>query len=159
MSIFSMHDEVISEYSNYVQSFLNFKDSKIKQLIDTALIEKKALWPDALIQVNPNYEPAGSLETCVIEDNLHSDIPVIFRDKTKKPIVLYKHQREAIRKAQDNRSYVVTTGTGSGKSLTYLIPIFNSILNGDQSRKVRAIIVYPMNALVNSQYSTPYVIG
>lgn len=149
-----MHDKVISEYSNYVQSFLNFKDSKIKQLVNSSLIEKKALWPDALIQVNPNYEPAGSLNTCVHEENLHPEIPLIFRDKDKNPITLYKHQREAIKKANENRSYVVTTGTGSGKSLTYLIPIFNSILKGERAPKVRAIIVYPMNALVNSQYST-----
>ena len=149
-----MHDEVISEYSNYVQSFLNFKDSRIKKLVNSSLIEKKALWPDALIQVNPNYEPAGSLDICATEEKLHPDIPIIFRDRDKKSIILYQHQREAIKKANENRSYVVTTGTGSGKSLTYLIPIFNSILKEDQTPKVRAIIVYPMNALVNSQFST-----
>lgn len=149
-----MHDEVISEYSNYVQSFLNFKDEKIKKLVQTSLIKNRVLWPDALIQVNPNYEPAELLEKCASELNLHPEIPKIFRDQRKNSIILHQHQKEAIIKANNNRSFVVTTGTGSGKSLTYLIPIINSILKGDLSRKVRAIIVYPMNALVNSQYAT-----
>lgn len=47
----------------------------------------------------------------------------------------------------------MTSGTGSGKSLTYLIPIYDAVLKSNPSDpKVRAIIVYPMNALVNSQF-------
>ncbi len=47
----------------------------------------------------------------------------------------------------------MTTGTGSGKSLTYLVPIYDHILrNQPEKSGVRAIIVYPMNALINSQW-------
>ena len=47
----------------------------------------------------------------------------------------------------------MTTGTGSGKSLTYLVPIYDHILRNQPEKKgVRAIIVYPMNALINSQF-------
>ncbi len=46
----------------------------------------------------------------------------------------------------------MTTGTGSGKSLTYLFPIYDHILRTEPERhQVRAIIVYPMNAPLNSQ--------
>src|SRR5271157_954805 len=46
-----------------------------------------------------------------------------------------------------------STGTGSGKSLTYLIPIVDYVLRTNpEKHKVRAILVYPMNALINSQY-------
>ena len=46
----------------------------------------------------------------------------------------------------------MTTGTGSGKSLTYLIPIYDHILRTHpEKHQVRAIIIYPMNALINSQ--------
>ena len=55
--------------------------------------------------------------------------------------------------AQKGEPYVVTTGTGSGKSLTYLVPIYDHILrNQPEKPGVRAIIVYPMNALINSQW-------
>lgn len=48
----------------------------------------------------------------------------------------------------------MTSGTGSGKSLAYLIPIFDAVLKTNPTGpKVRAIIVYPMNALVNSQFA------
>ena len=49
-------------------------------------------------------------------------------------------------------SYVVTTSTGSGKSLTYLLPIYDAIIRNDPSQhSVRALLIYPMNALINSQ--------
>ena len=60
--------------------------------------------------------------------------------------------RQAIDLAAQARHFVVTTGTGSGKSLSYLIPIIDHVLrNHPQDGQVRAIVVYPMNALINSQ--------
>ena len=47
---------------------------------------------------------------------------------------------------------MLTTGTGSGKSLAYIIPIVNYILNNGSGNGIKAIIVYPMNALANSQF-------
>jgi ATP-dependent helicase YprA (DUF1998 family) len=49
------------------------------------------------------------------------------------------------------RSFVVTSGTGSGKSLTYLGSIFNHLFRFGHGQGVQAILVYPMNALINSQ--------
>ena len=45
-----------------------------------------------------------------------------------------------------------STGTGSGKSLAYIIPIVDQLLRQGSGRGIQAIIVYPMNALANSQY-------
>jgi len=45
----------------------------------------------------------------------------------------------------------VTSGTGSGKSLTYIASIFHQLLGEPQSKGVTAVVVYPMNALINSQ--------
>src|SRR5439155_2051296 len=64
-----------------------------------------------------------------------------------------------IRRGLRREPYVVTTGTGSDKSLTYLLPIYDAIArSGGHPRSnagkagVRAILVYPMNALINSQH-------
>ncbi|WP_460036173.1 DEAD/DEAH box helicase [Methylothermus subterraneus] len=62
---------------------------------------------------------------------------------------MHKHQEEAIRIAQRNQSYVLTTGTGSGKSLSYFIPIVDHVLRNHKPH-VSAIVIYPMNALANS---------
>lgn len=68
---------------------------------------------------------------------------------------LYVHQVRAIRKAVAGRNYVVSTGTGSGKTECFLLPILNDILKEFEKRGpsdgVRAMILYPMNALANDQ--------
>ncbi len=68
------------------------------------------------------------------------------------PFYLYQHQVEAMDHASRRESYVVTSGTGSGKSLTYFLPIIDAFLRHPTARdRVAALVVYPMNALVNSQ--------
>ena len=67
------------------------------------------------------------------------------------PLTLHLHQREAIEVAARRESYVLTTGTGSGKSLAYIVPIVDRVLKRGTGRGVQAIVVYPMNALANSQ--------
>ncbi|MDW8467594.1 MAG: DEAD/DEAH box helicase [Chloroherpetonaceae bacterium] len=65
---------------------------------------------------------------------------------------MYRHQEEAIRKAAAGESFVVTSGTGSGKSLCYFLPIVDSLIRNPRTEeRVAALVVYPMNALVNSQ--------
>ncbi|MBF9052036.1 DEAD/DEAH box helicase [Roseobacter sp. HKCCD9010] len=63
---------------------------------------------------------------------------------------LHTHQEAAIRR-QEN--YLVATGTGSGKTESFLFPLVNDILaQGDLQRPgVRAVLVYPLNALANDQ--------
>ena len=68
---------------------------------------------------------------------------------------LYSHQEKAIRKFNQAKNLVVSTGTGSGKTESFLIPILNSLAeeraNGTLTAGVRAIFIYPMNALANDQ--------
>ena len=67
----------------------------------------------------------------------------------------YSHQEEALKLAQKGNNIVVTTGTGSGKTECFLLPIINHLLeelhSGTLTNAVRAIIIYPMNALANDQ--------
>ncbi len=152
MSIFNLREAVISEYSKYVQSFLSISDERIRTFIEESLLREQVLWPDALIQLNPSFETACSIQDLVEEGRLHPLCAQIFMDDNGKPIRLFRHQQEAIEKALERKHFVVTTGTGSGKTLTYFVPIFNAILFGNPGEaKTQAIIVYPMNALVNSQ--------
>ena len=65
--------------------------------------------------------------------------------------VLEEHVSTNSQAAVINCVFVVTSGTGSGKSLTYIGTIFDRLLKAPQPGKVSAVIVYPMNALINSQ--------
>ncbi|MBX3177717.1 MAG: DEAD/DEAH box helicase [Candidatus Hydrogenedentes bacterium] len=72
----------------------------------------------------------------------------------------YHHQAKAIQKSLlENRSLVITTGTGSGKTECFLLPILGKLAQEahEQGRAfgsmaaTRALVLYPMNALVNDQ--------
>ena len=89
---------------------------------------------------------------------LHSSCAAIFQadkpEATPKPIYLFAHQLEAIATARQKKSFVVTTGTGSGKSLSFFIPIIDRVLKSRDmggGARTSAIVIYPMNALANSQ--------
>jgi hypothetical protein len=63
---------------------------------------------------------------------------------------LYRHQVRAIERLRAGRNVVVSSGTGSGKTLSFLAPILASVIE-DPRPGVHALLLYPMNALVNDQ--------
>jgi ATP-dependent helicase YprA (DUF1998 family)/RNA polymerase subunit RPABC4/transcription elongation factor Spt4 len=152
MNIFDLHNAVISDYSDFVRSFFIIADERIRESVDRSLVEETRLWPDFLLQVSPSYVRSDTVDDLTDRGVLHEETARIFRTAEGNPFRLYQHQVEAIELARNGQSYVVTSGTGSGKTLTYFIPIIDDILRqpptGD---RVAALIVYPMNALVNSQ--------
>lgn len=160
MSVFDLHANLIRDYQRYVQSFLSIADDRIRQFVKTKLLEENVFWPDALLQLNPSYRLAQSVDDLAAAGTLAPATAKIFRTPTGEPIQLYQHQCDAISRASKKQSYVVTSGTGSGKSLTYFIPIFDAILRENtQDHKVWAMVIYPMNALVNSQFESLTELG
>lgn len=151
MDAFTLRQRVLRDYDAYVRSFLTIADERAREHVERRLSEG-VLWPEPLLQLNPAYETGHTVTELVAEGLLHPLCAQIFTDERGRPFRLYAHQEEAVRRYARGEPYVLTTGTGSGKSLTYLIPIIDHILKNQPERhSVRAIIVYPMNALVNSQ--------
>ncbi len=155
MDIFQLRQQIIDQYAVYTRSFLTIRDPDIRTFVDTSLA-KGRLWPDSLVQLSPAYTQASTVANLVEHGTLHPGCGAIFRvpdgDGGLRSLHLYRHQKQAIDLAANDRNYVVTTGTGSGKSLTYMIPVVNHVLRQrPEDGRVRAIIVYPMNALINSQ--------
>ena len=159
MDVFAFRDELIEDYERFSRSFTKIRSEDIKIVVDEAYRNGR-FWPAPIIQLNPNYVPGGSIENLVEDGILSPECAKIFRIKSKddsfgKPLTLHRHQREAIEIASRGESYVLTTGTGSGKSLSYFIPIVDYVLRrkakGNHGNGITAIVVYPMNALCNSQ--------
>ena len=155
MDVFNLRSQLVQDYAAYVRSFINIRDARILGRVDQEL-SQGLVWPDPLIQLNPSFEPGASIDDLVAQGVLHEECRRIFRIKPRpegesKPLRLHRHQEDAIRAAQTGVSYVLTTGTGSGKSLAYIIPIVDHVLKTGSGRGIRAIVVYPMNALANSQ--------
>ncbi|HEX5482649.1 MAG TPA: DEAD/DEAH box helicase [Terriglobia bacterium] len=152
MDVFALREKVVSDYKQYIESFVRIRDERIDGFVQEEL-RKGALWPEAILQLNPAYQPGPTLDDLAAKGSLLPETARFFRLRDGNPIRLFHHQHEAIQIASRRESFVVMTGTGSGKSLTYLIPIYDHILrNHPERHQVRAIIVYPMNALINSQH-------
>ena len=145
MNVFDTHGKIVDEYAQYIRSFINISDPEIARTVEDSLSSGR-LWPQPLLQFNPAYEQAGTVEEAIAAGLLHDDARHIFDGYS-----LYRHQREAIELGVRGTDFVVTSGTGSGKSLTYIGTIFNHLLANRGAEGVAAVIVYPMNALINSQ--------
>ena len=136
----------MDDYKQFVSSFIHIKDDRIRQKVEEE-IDRGKFWPEPLIQFNPSYEHGESIQSLCDQGILHKDMENIF-----KGYELYTHQVEAIKKGIDGFDFVVMSGTGSGKSLTYLGTIFDYLLKNKTGNGIKAVIIYPMNALINSQH-------
>ena len=150
-------DRIREEYRRYLLSTFPLRRDDLRQELDAQLGGQFALSKGPYLQVSPPFVTGASVRELVEEDvlsRLWLDLPA-----SAFPIdrPLYVHQEQAIRKAKtDRRNLVVTTGTGSGKTECFLIPIIDDLLreveNGSIARPgVRALLLYPMNALANDQ--------
>ena len=152
MDAFEVNDFVIRDYSAFSSSFTKIRAEDIRSNLDRQL-QSGRFWPEPLLSLNPEYEKGRSVQELADDGILEPETATIFRLRGK-PLTLFLHQEQSITKAQRGESFVVTTGTGSGKSLCFFIPIVNDIIRArkrGEPPRTRAIILYPMNALANSQ--------
>jgi hypothetical protein len=154
MDVFTLRDAIVDDYKSFATSFTKIAAEDIKRKV-TGIFADGRYWPDPYLQINPAYRQRCNVGDLVGSGQLHPGCAEIFRDELGAPRDLYAHQEAAIDLANQDASYVVTSGTGSGKSLCYFVPIINQLLRerekSDSPRCTRAIVIYPMNALVNSQ--------
>ena len=156
-NVFQFRDQLIERYGSFSRSFVRIAAPDIQAEVEHQYAQGR-YWPEPLVQINPNYQRQGAVQHLVEQGILHPACAEIFQvgksEGSPQPLHLYKHQMEALAKGQGRQSYVVTTGTGSGKSLSFFIPIIDRILKtrqDDGKARTKAIVIYPMNALANSQ--------
>lgn len=152
MKVFDLDRTLVSDYSRFSRSFVSPRSDDIRARLDE-IYASGQFWPEPLISINPHFQSGASVGELVRQSTIHPHTADVFRVNGQ-GITLHKHQEQAVAKASSRQSFVVTTGTGSGKSLCFFVPIIDAAIraraNGEEQR-TRAIIVYPMNALANSQ--------
>lgn len=152
MKAFEFDHHIISSYERFSRSFISIRSADIRSEID-AQYDAGRFWPDALLSLNPRFLSGPTVDDLVASGDLDEGTGRVFRIGDA-PMRFHRHQAEAIAKANSGSSFVVTTGTGSGKSMCFFVPVVDAVIRALRSgkpRKTRAIIVYPMNALANSQ--------
>lgn len=158
MNVFELRNQLVGDYGAFARSFTKIKSADIRDQLHEIYADDR-FWPEPLLQINPNYMVGPTVADLAQSNELHPLCASIFQTKDDvtgnlSPVRLHTHQFQALSAGKSGASYVVTTGTGSGKSLCFFIPIIDAVLReraADPSPRTRAIIVYPMNALANSQ--------
>jgi ATP-dependent helicase YprA (DUF1998 family) len=140
----------------YLQSSLpvSLKYPRLREQITSALQEKDRLVKGPFVETLTDYIKASSLKELATEDPplLHGDFSQLSTHEFDRP--LHQHQSHALRAViGQQQNVIVATGTGSGKTECFLYPILDSLLKEpDLTRPgVRALLIYPLNALANDQ--------
>ncbi len=108
-----------------------------------------ALWDDLLVGEEVAYlgsEPARAARTVPMPDGLHPSAVAALAARGIDS--LYAHQARAFELAQAGEHLIVTTGTASGKTLAFTLPVLDAIASDP---KTRALYLYPTKALAQDQ--------
>lgn len=152
MRAFEFDHRLVDSYARFSRSFSAIRSEDLRSEIDRQY-DAGRFWPEALLSLNPRYLQGPTVDDLVASGDLDTATGRIFRFGSA-PLRFYRHQAQSIAKARASQSYVVTTGTGSGKSLCFFVPVVDAIVRARKAGRARrtcAIIIYPMNALANSQ--------
>lgn len=152
MNVFDLDRALVSDYERFARSFTQIRAPDILSQVE-AIYASDRFWPEPLISINPRFEHGATVDELVDAGSLDASTARVFSINGKS-LSLYRHQAQSVAKAATGQSFVVTTGTGSGKSLCFFIPIIDAAIRAcakGEPARTRAIIIYPMNALANSQ--------
>jgi len=119
---------------------------QLRKLIDTEVFAPRNAMP--LVQCMDRYKSIDAKEEQIKE---------LVGDLWKKDYPPYKHQYECWKALSEvdgkgrKKSIVVTSGTGSGKTECFMLPLIHDLCKSNNTGQVEAIILYPLNALMEDQ--------
>lgn len=146
---------ITSTYRRYLRSLLPIRDPRIAEALDEQITGSELLAKGPFLEATPPYASGASIADLIEEGVLDPGVRSLAGPALPLDRPLYRHQDQAIRKATAGRNIVVATGTGSGKTESFLLPILNALSAehraGTLGPGVRALLLYPMNALANDQ--------
>lgn len=151
-------DEIKKEYIGYINTTFHFRNQNLQKKLLEELDKTVSNGP--YVEIKDSFKSGKSIEELINDGTLSPLFKDLERNKKYPPKLpisrpLYLHQEKAVEKIVSGHNVVVSTGTGSGKTNCFLIPVINELLRekeqGLLNDGVRAIFIYPMNALANDQ--------
>jgi len=149
-----LHEDLEARVRRYLLTTLpiNERFPILRKAAQTALAQADKLVKGPFVEALPDFPKGRSLKDYVESGLLHEGFsglkPAEYCRK------LHQHQDAALTSVvKDGHNLVVATGTGSGKTECFLYPIIDRLLKDNVRGKpgVRALLVYPLNALANDQ--------
>lgn len=149
-------EEIKESYLDYLSTTFRLSDPELQDQFIHALREPEKFIKGPILEATPPFKKSASVEDLIMIGKLSNKFRELQTDKFPLDRPLYLHQQKAIEKIiSKHRNAVVSTGTGSGKTETFLVPILNHLFQEKQNNTlfpgVRALLLYPMNALANDQ--------
>lgn len=157
--VHSIHNALKKRLIDYIRAQYLGENSLLLNACDDVFQNKGVLFQEPYIEANPSYE--------VVENGIeNADIPVNIKEilikMSNNKLGVFKnpfsHQKKALESFYSGKDLFITTGTGSGKTECFMWPMVSSLVNESltnpqswQQRGVRALMMYPMNALVSDQ--------
>ncbi len=137
-------EEIKNAVVEYLKATYNFDDKKVEQAFEDFLYNKRqGMFKGPYIQIRLPIEQ-------IDKDVNLSDVLAI-----QPAFPPYLHQYEAFKRLStrnnDPKPVILTTGTGSGKTESFLFPLLDYCYQNIGRPGIKAIILYPMNALATDQ--------
>ncbi len=148
-------EHVVEQFQRYLLTYFPIADRWLEEQVRAHLTRgpggRRELVRGPYIHLNRPFEPGPMLRDLLAEPelDLHPALPGLFRFEQ-----LYKHQELAVRHILAGEHTIMATATGSGKTEGFLLPVLSHCLHlrdAGAPEGVVAVLVYPMNALVNDQ--------
>lgn len=143
--------DITNKYTRYLSTIFSLADPDFQSLFEKQL-------KDTPFSKGPFLEVTDAFVKgpTILELIENGELPLSFERlgfHTNRP--LYQHQVDSLRKLSAGHNAVVSTGTGSGKTESFLLPVLRELViqrnEGNLCPGVRAMLIYPMNALANDQ--------
>jgi replicative superfamily II helicase len=144
-------DHVLEEYRDYLLTEFRAKDQNLRAALERELDAPRFLAQEPFFQAHRPFKTGKAWRELPLDQRLAQAIEQ--RSGTR---AAYLHQSQAIDelRSANPQSIVVTTGTGSGKTEAFLLPVIQNAFDDAVRFKkhgLTAILIYPMNALANDQ--------
>ena len=134
---------------------LPVRDPALAAALAGRIADSPLLTKGPILEATPPYRTGSSLRDLIADGVLHPAFARLGSPALPLDRPLYLHQEQAIRKTAAGRNVVVASGTGSGKTECFLLPVLSALIAehaaGTLGPGVRALLLYPMNALANDQ--------
>ncbi|MBR6404088.1 MAG: DEAD/DEAH box helicase, partial [Eubacterium sp.] len=148
-------EKIREDYQEYISSILTVKDNEITKLA-RKVVKSTGFVKGPYLETTLPFEQGSSLSDLAKEGLVSREFSCMGKNIHYHDWKLRIHQEDALRHIiSKKRNMIVSTGTGSGKTECYLYPVFNEIMRekerGELDDGVRALLIFPMNALANDQ--------
>jgi ATP-dependent helicase YprA (DUF1998 family) len=142
---------LIEQYRSFIMSSYRLADPKLREQFEGHVNRAEVLVKGPYVTLSRDFAQGNGLTQVLATGCGHLALARLhwpFGDFS-----LFAHQEAALRAVEGGRNIVVKTGTGSGKTEAFLLPVLSGVLRMKEQGipGTKAILLYPMNALANDQ--------